>query len=83
MHSYARDLQEGDLIDLLPALKAYAATLEEATEYEHDIAAYEFAVVESVEPVEPIRGEGAVIVHTNQHSIVLPALYPFETEAHR
>ncbi|WP_406245858.1 hypothetical protein ACI7YT_12520 [Microbacterium sp. M] len=80
MTTYARDLRPGDVIDLLPALKTYTAKLEEAMSYEHDAAAFEFAVVEGVDHAEPVSGEGAVIVYTDQHNVKLPALYPFEIE---
>ncbi len=81
--TYARDLRPGDVVDLLPALKAYAATLEEALSYERDAAAYEFATVESVTPAPHVNGEGAVILYTDQHTMKLPALYPFQLEATR
>lgn len=80
MSTYARDLRPGDVVDLLPALKAYAQTLEEALSYDYDAAAYEFAIVEGVTPAPHVQGEGAVILYTDQHNVKLPALYPFEQE---
>lgn len=80
MEIYARDLNVGDAIDLLSALKAYATTLEESTGYENDISAYELAVVESIESAVPVNGEDAILLYTDQHIIKLPALYLFDVE---
>jgi hypothetical protein len=58
-----RDLEEGDLVDLVPLLEKHFPALD----VNHDISSYEYAFVESVEDFGAF-----VVLYTDQHNLSLP-----------
>ena len=58
-----RDLEEGDLVDLVPLLEKHFPALD----VEHDISSYEFAFVEKVDDFGAF-----VVLYTDQHNLSLP-----------
>lgn len=68
MVKQAKDLVEGDVIDLVPALGIYTDI-----DIEFDISGFEYAVVEFVLEETP----DCVIVVTDQHNVALPPSFEF------
>jgi hypothetical protein len=65
----ADELRPGDVIDLAPLLEHYAPEID----MEHDVSGYEYATVERVTRADPVYGNPAVLIYTDQHNVKVPA----------
>ena len=72
MKKLARDLSEGDIIDLTPALAKFGHMT--PMELDHDVSQFEYAIVESLDVFPAF-----VVLYTDQHNLNVTSNFEFET----